>query len=80
MGANMVRRLLAGDHRCVVYARSADAVAELARAGAVGTASLVDLVKMLETPRAIWLMLPAASTTWTWGPAAACGDGSGGIA
>jgi 6-phosphogluconate dehydrogenase len=67
MGANMVRRLLAGDHRCVVYARSADAVAELARAGAVGTASLVDLVKMLETPRAIWLMLPAAAVDATIG-------------
>jgi 6-phosphogluconate dehydrogenase len=29
MGGNMVRRLLKGGHQCVVYNRSANAVAEL---------------------------------------------------
>src|SRR5262245_25513904 len=60
MGANMVHRLLAGGHRCVVYDRSPQAVEELARAKAVGASSLGDFVKKLETPRAVWLMVLAA--------------------
>jgi 6-phosphogluconate dehydrogenase len=60
MGANMVHRLLAGGHRGVVYDKSAKAVEELTRANAVGASSIADLVKKLETPRAIWLMVPAA--------------------
>lgn len=35
-------------------------VEELVREKAVGAASLADLVKKLDTPRAIWLMVPAA--------------------
>jgi 6-phosphogluconate dehydrogenase len=65
MGANMVRRLLAGGHRCVVFARSAQAVEELAREKAVGASSVADLVKKLETPRAVWLMIPAAAVDST---------------
>jgi 6-phosphogluconate dehydrogenase len=65
MGANMARRLLAGGHRCVVFSRSANAVEELSRAKAVGASSLADLVKKLETPRAIWLMVPAAGVDAT---------------
>jgi 6-phosphogluconate dehydrogenase len=60
MGANMVRRLLQGGHRCVVFDRSPEAVEELARVGAVGAASLADLVHKLEKPRAIWMMIPGA--------------------
>src|SRR6266446_4726035 len=65
MGANMTRRLLAGGHRCVVYDRSGRGVEELSRAKAVGASSLGDLVKKLETPRAIWLMVPAAAVDAT---------------
>jgi len=60
MGANMALRLVAGGHRCVVFDRSPKVVEELTRAKAVGASSLADLVKKLETPRAIWLMIPAA--------------------
>src|SRR4030095_4838856 len=60
MGANMVRRLLKGGHECVVYDRAPTAVKELAQGGAVGAASLAELVKNLERPRAVWLMVPAA--------------------
>jgi 6-phosphogluconate dehydrogenase len=60
MGANMVRRLLKGGHDCVVFDMSPDAVNELAREKATGTSSLADLVKKLEKPRAVWLMVPAA--------------------
>jgi len=60
MGANMVRRLLRKSHECVVFDRSPKTVADLVQQGAVGTASLVDFVKKLKPPRAIWLMVPAA--------------------
>jgi 6-phosphogluconate dehydrogenase len=60
MGANMVRRLLKGGHECVVYNRSANAIAELVKEKAIGTASLPDFVKKLTKPRAVWLMVPTA--------------------
>jgi 6-phosphogluconate dehydrogenase len=60
MGANMVRRLIGGGHRCVVYDRAAPAVAELVKEKAEGSGSLGELVKKLEKPRAVWLMVPAA--------------------
>ena len=65
MGANMVHRLLAGGHQCVVFNRSPKAVEELARAKAVGASSIGDLVKKVETPRAVWLMVPAAAVDAT---------------
>ncbi len=60
MGANMVRRLLRGGHDCVVFDMSAKAVEELVHERATGAASLADLVKKLQKPRAVWLMVPAA--------------------
>ena len=60
MGANMVRRLQRAGHRCVVFDRSADAVQALVKEGAVGAVSMQDFMGKLETPRAVWLMLPAA--------------------
>jgi 6-phosphogluconate dehydrogenase len=60
MGANMVRRLLAGGHQCVAFDRAPQAVEALTREKAVGAASLADLVKQLSKPRAVWLMVPAA--------------------
>jgi 6-phosphogluconate dehydrogenase len=60
MGANMVRRLLGGGHRCVVFDRSPKVVNELAGEKAEGSSSLQDLVNKLEKPRSIWLMVPAA--------------------
>src|SRR4029077_2632303 len=60
MGANMVRRLLKGGHQGVVFDRSPKAVTELTAEKAVGSSSLADLVKKLEKPRAVWLMVPAA--------------------
>lgn len=60
MGANMVRRLLRGGHRCVVFDMSAKAVEELVAEDAVGSSGLRDFVNKLEKPRAIWLMVPAA--------------------
>ena len=65
MGANMVRRLLKGNHCCVVFDRAIEAVEGLVRDGATGAANPQDLVKRLKKPRAIWLMVPAATVDET---------------
>lgn len=60
MGSNMVRRLLAGGHQCVVYDVHPAPMQELAREGALESTSLHDLVQKLAPPRCLWMMLPAA--------------------
>jgi len=60
MGANIVRRLMRAGHECVVYDVDAQAVKELEREGATGSASLDDFVAKLSRPRAAWVMVPAA--------------------
>src|SRR6266446_1848152 len=60
MCANMVRRLLKGGHDCAVFDMSPDVVNEMVKERATGSSSLADLVKKLEKPRAVWLMVPAA--------------------
>ncbi len=65
MGANMVRRLIRKGHSCVVFNRSPQAVNELVKEKAIGATSLADVVKRLERPRAIWLMVPAAAVDST---------------
>ncbi len=65
MGANLVRRLLAAGHQCVVYDTDPAAVRRLRRAGAAGAPSLAALVERLDGPRAVWVMVPheVAGTT-----------------
>lgn len=60
MGANMVRRLQGGGHDCVVYDVNDNAVTALEAEGFTGAHSLEDFVASLDTPRAIWVMIPAA--------------------
>jgi 6-phosphogluconate dehydrogenase len=60
MGANMVRRLIKNGHNCVVFDRSQEAVAQLVKEKATGANSLGDFVKKLDSPRVVWLMVPAA--------------------
>ncbi|WJL96277.1 decarboxylating 6-phosphogluconate dehydrogenase [Microbacterium sp. ET2] len=62
MGANIVRRLMRDGHDCVVYDVNQDAVTTLAAEGATGAATLADLASKLETPRVVWLMIPAGLT------------------
>jgi 6-phosphogluconate dehydrogenase len=60
MGASMVLRLMRAGHTCVVYDVNPDAVKQLAVQGAVGANALGDLVGKLDTPRNVWIMVPAA--------------------
>jgi len=58
MGANMVQRLLADDHACVVYDRTRSARDELAVMGAQAVDSLEEMINSLQAPRSIWIMVP----------------------
>jgi len=63
MGGNLAQRLMRNGHSCVVYDKSAEAVAALASKGAIGSKNLDDLATKLSAPRVIWLMLPAGKAT-----------------
>jgi 6-phosphogluconate dehydrogenase len=64
MGANMTTRLLQAGHSVVVFDRNADAVATAASTGAVASGSLSELVsKLSQTPKAVWVMVPAGKPT-----------------
>lgn len=59
MGKNMVFHLLEKGIEVVAWNRSLQPVEEVVKTGAVAAESVDDLVAKLETPRIIWLMLPA---------------------
>jgi len=61
MGTGMVGRLLRGPHDCVVHDRRPQDVAALVAQGARGAATLPELVRQLEPPRVVWLMVPAGA-------------------
>ncbi len=63
MGLNMAKRLVKGGHEVVVYNRTQDKVREMEKNGAIGSLSVVELIKKLELPRIVWLMLPAGEIT-----------------
>jgi 6-phosphogluconate dehydrogenase len=63
MGGNMTERCMRGGHEMIVFDRNAQTVAGYVGKGAVGAASVADLVSKLRTPKAVWLMLPAGQVT-----------------
>jgi len=67
MGAFMARRLLNQGHTVIGMARHESTVQAALNDKAItkGTTSLADLVAQIEAPRAIWLMVPAASVDAT---------------
>lgn len=60
MGANLARRLAGAGHRCVVFDVNEAAVAAVVGGGISGVRSLAEMVDSLPTPRAVWVMVPAA--------------------
>ncbi len=62
MGAGLVGRLTRAGHDCVGSDPSPDARKTIEGFGAKSADSMADLVKKLDKPRAIWLMVPAAIT------------------
>ena len=62
MGANLVRRLVADGHTCVVFDVDASVTSALAaeNEAITGASDLDAFVAALELPRAAWVMVPAA--------------------
>jgi len=63
MGANMTTRLLGDGHEVVVTDLNEDAVQKASDAGAIPASGLEDLVSKLESPRIVWVMVPAGDPT-----------------
>jgi len=63
MGNNMAQRLQRGGHRVVGYDPAETARATLEKSGAQSAASLEAMVKKLDAPRHVWLMVPAGAIT-----------------
>ena len=64
MGLNITRRLMKAGHQCLAFDVNASAVTTARGEGAMGAASLADLVKAFDqSPRVIWLMMPAGRIT-----------------
>jgi 6-phosphogluconate dehydrogenase len=64
MGGNMVARIRRdSDHEVVAFDFDAQAVSRAKATGATGVASLRALVKALEPPRTVWIMVPAGDPT-----------------
>jgi len=63
MGANMVLRLQSAGHTAVVWDLRESALLEAVDNGAEAADSMDDLIERLETPRTVWLMIPAGAPT-----------------
>lgn len=63
MGKNMVLRLLEQGQEVVAWNRTKSDVDEVIAQGAIGAGNIEELVSKVETPRLIWLMLPAGEVT-----------------
>jgi 6-phosphogluconate dehydrogenase len=63
MGANMAKRLMRGGHKVVVSDLNPANVQQMAGEGAIGSASMDDMVAKLVAPRVVWLMIPAGDPT-----------------
>src|SRR5258708_6911842 len=63
MGKNMVLRLHEQGIEVVAWNRSPKPRQEVAKVGVETTETVEQLIQRLETPRIIWLMLPAGPTT-----------------
>ncbi len=80
MGNYMTQRLIGGGHQVVAYDRDPQAVRTAASSGATGADSLRDMAaKLTETPKVVWVMVPAGAPTDDTIHELADALGSGGI-
>jgi 6-phosphogluconate dehydrogenase len=64
MGGNMVHRIRRdSDHEVVAFDFDEKAVRKAVKSGASGARTLKDLVKQLQAPRMVWIMVPAGTPT-----------------
>jgi 6-phosphogluconate dehydrogenase len=64
MGGNMVARIKRdSEHDVVAYDHHKANIDASVKKGAIGARSLADLVKKLEAPRLVWIMVPAGEPT-----------------
>jgi 6-phosphogluconate dehydrogenase len=64
MGGGMVARIKRdSDHEVVAFDPDAKAIARSSQKGAVGAKTLAELVKELEPPRVVWIMVPSGDPT-----------------
>ena len=63
MGANLVRRLMAAGHDCVVFDVDPGTVKALENEGATGSSSIEDFISKLSAPRSAWVMVPSGEIT-----------------
>lgn len=63
MGANMVTRLLLGEHEVVATDLAQTAIDAVVEEGAEGAKTLSELIDKLEAPKVVWLMLPSGGPT-----------------
>jgi 6-phosphogluconate dehydrogenase len=61
MGGNMTERLIQKGHKVVAFDRAADVVAKYEKLGATPANDLAAVVQSLQTPRIIWIMVPAGA-------------------
>lgn len=63
MGENMTIRLVRGGHRVVAFDLSEEAIKKAESEGAEGARTLEEITQKLESPRAVWVMVPAGNPT-----------------
>ena len=63
MGYNLALNLLEHGHEVVANDVNAEQVNSISADGAIGAFTLEEVVKQLETPRVVWLMVPAGDIT-----------------
>src|SRR5437899_1184655 len=61
IGCNMVERLMQHGHSVVAFDRDPAVVSKYQKLGAAPAKDLGDIVKQLEKPRVIWIMVPAGA-------------------
>ncbi len=62
MGGDLVRRLMADGHECVVHDLDERLVEGLVAEGATGASSLAEVASVLAPSRVVWVMVPAGVT------------------